>query len=615
MTKISLTRNFSCGPNIMTTKEAYAKLKKPQLLERCADLGIRCPQRLSKSEIIDLLVSEKIVKSTTKKPLKAQPKIKGGKGVAKKVGVPKKRLQKPSVITAIPVIQTYLVMGRQGKNVSKELQSFLDHYDWSGGDKLRQEVEAMIASFTSTVTKKKVAKKKGRSTSTSGALEVIIDVTPPKKKMVVAKAPKYVPGEYESMEILSVQFGKKGEVPPPVKGKKRERISITLEELRKEVDKPAFITSFTKSSKDLMGAKVVFYKRRLDDARKEYYSLQQKVKRLRAGGIAERTIEDMYPGYPTMGAFIIDLEELIKFIEKREAETNEKEIKQGLIEAIDDTEEGIASLIGRDDVKNQLASQLYSFSKGYKTFIGSFNNIAIYGIAGVGKTVLAKVIAFAFSRVGILAKDTVKIVTRTELVGQYIGQTAPRTRSVLVETLEGVLFIDEAYQLTACPDEKTGSKDFGGEAITEIVNFLDKYIGMSIVIVAGYEGVMSKCFMTFNEGLPRRFPYRYILSPYSDSELTDILVTNLKRKVPEDVKIDAPTSNFLFSMIVKLRTEIPEALKNQAGDMLNLSAQLNKSITSSFKIKWKNGDLGHNIPILLAGFDEFLNAKGYSVYG
>jgi hypothetical protein len=230
-------------------------------------------------------------------------------------------------------------------------------------------------------------------------------------------------------------------------------------------------------------------------------------------------------------------------------------------------------------------------------------------------TAIAKVLAFVFSRVGILARGTVKIATRTELVGQYIGQTAPRTRSVLVETLEGILFIDEAYQLTQCPDEKVGSKDFGGEAVTEIVNFLDKYIGMSIVIVAGYEGVMTRCFMTFNEGLPRRFPFRYVLSPYSDAELTDILVNNLKRKVPEDVKIDDETSNFLFSMITKLRTEVPDSLKNQAGDMLNLSAQLNKSITSSFKIRWQNGNLSHNIPIMLVGFDDFLNTKGYNVYG
>lgn len=579
---------------------------KSTLLKICVERGVNCPQRLKKSDIIALLEGD------DKK--KASQRSSGKKPAAKK----KKPspVKKISIISAIPVVQSYLAMGRRGDNVVSILERYLHNYDWTAAEKVKKEVEAMIANPPTP--KKEIPEPRkagGRGKARTDLVDIVPEpliVPPPSRR--VATGPKYVPGKYKPLEILSVQFGKK-EDSPPKEAKKRERISITLTELRKEVDNPTFIKAFTKSSKDLMTAKVIFYTRRLEEAKKEYNALQEKVRKLKLGGVAERTIEDMYPGYPTMGAFIIDLQSLIELVKRRGDSVTEKEIKEGLMEAIDDGDEGIASLIGRDEVKNQIASQLYSFSKGYKTFIGSFNNIAIYGPAGVGKTALAKVIAFAFSRVGILAKDTVKIATRNELVGQYIGQTAPKTRSVLVETLEGVLFVDEAYQLTACPEEKIGSKDFGSEAITEIVNFLDKYVGMSIVIVAGYEGVMSRCFMAFNEGLPRRFPYRYILSPYSDAELTDILVSNLRRKIPEDIKIDDETANFLYSMITKIRVEISDALRNQAGDMLNLSAQLNKAITSSFKIKWKNGDLGHNIPIILSGFDDFLSTKGYSVYG
>lgn len=609
---------------------------KTDLMKECKDLGLDCKQSMTKDRIVSILSEH--YNENQKKPPKTRKaagtkkarasQVKKARPAAKTVRKAKSTFgpikfeAKPSVISVIPTIEYVIALGRQNQNVSADLKKYLEAYDWTVAPLLKTKVEKMIKELDSSgkLTRQKVAKTRGPATlpfpesPRAPPEKKPKQVVETKKAPKLSKAPKYVPGTYKPIEILSVQFGKKDEAPPKTT-KKRERISITLDELRKEVDDPVFIRAFTKSSKDLMKAKVAFYTRRLQDAKNEYAALKKKIKRLKNGGVSERTIEDMYPGYPTMGAFIIDLESLIELVQKKGEDTTEEQIKNGLIEAIDDTEEGISSLIGRDEIKNQIASQLYSFSKGYKTFIGSFNNIAIYGSAGVGKTALAKVIAFVFSRVGILARDVVKIATRTELVGQYIGHTAPRTRSVLIETLEGVLFIDEAYQLTACPEEKVGSKDFGAEAVTELVNFLDKYIGMSIVIVAGYEGVMSRCFMTFNEGLPRRFPYRYILSPYSDQELTDILISNLKRKIPENVKIDQETSNFLFSMITKLKLEVPDALKNQAGDMLNLSAQLNKSITSSFKIKWKNGNLGNNIPIMLAGFDDFLNTKGYSVYG
>ena len=541
------------------TKRKYQTMLKSELLRLCSERKLKCSSQMTKSKLIEVLL--------------AKPKL--------------------SIKGMVPVIKTLTALARKGDDVSMKLRGYLRLFDWTGFETLKSQVEELVEVSKPVVPKKKKVKK--------------IPKTVPKK---IPRAP---PGIYKSMDILSISFGKKGEVPKK-SSKTRERISITLDELRKEVNNPAFIKSFTKSSKDLMKAKALFYTRRLEDAKKEYTSLHAKVRKLQAAGISDTTINDMYPGHSSTQAFVVDLQDLIDLVQRKGASATEETIKEGLIRAIDDPDEGISSLVGRNNVKDQIASQLYSFSKGYKTFLGSFNNIEIKGSAGVGKTALAKVIGFAFSNVGILAKDTVKIVTRAELVGEYIGQTAPRTRSVLIQSLEGVLFIDEAPELTRCPGEKSGTKDFGSEAITELVNFLDKYIGMNIVIVAGYEDLMTRCFMTFNEGLPRRFPYRYILSPYSDSELTDILVNNLRRKIPKDILIDEETSNFLYSMLVKIRTEIPETLKNQAGDMLNLSAQLNKAITGAFKIKWKNKDLAHNIPILLSGFDDFLSGKGYSVY-
>ena len=552
-------------------KPVAAKVVKPKWLEEELELQGKLPQAKITKRLTD---QEKLVE-TMNKILPGKP-----------TGI----LYVSTINNAMQNIDMYIESGDRVKAIeeAEQVKDYLDKYSFSTvfENGMKDSIKSVITAFGSPGVKKKVEK--------------------PKKKTPFKK------GDYKTVDILSVKFSKKGEA-IPVGVAPPKRINITLEELRKEVDNDEFIKEYTQSVKDLMKAKVGLYQKRKEEVEKEYQSINRKVQKLRTMGTEDRVIRDMYPGFDGLKGFIIDLEDLIALVKKRSVDVTEENIREGLIEAIDDPDNGLSSIIGREDIKNQLASQIYSFSKGYKTFVGSFNNIAIYGPAGTGKTRLAVVIAFALSKIGILARDTVKIVTRADLVGQYVGQTAPRTRSALIETLEGILFVDEAYQLTACPDTQN-KEPFGGESITEIVNFLDKYIGLNIVIVAGYEGVMTRCFMAFNEGLPRRFPYRYILSPYSDAELTDILVTNLRKKLPEKNKIDPETSNFIFSMVSKIRVEIPDAFKNQAGDMLNLSASLNKAISSSFQIKWKNDDLANNVPIILAGFDDFLETKGFLLY-
>jgi len=417
----------------------------------------------------------------------------------------------------------------------------------------------------------------------------------PKKKVIVIK------GDYSKMDVSDLNF---------TKSSKKQRISITLEELVKEIENPSFIRDYTNSIKDLMKAKTNIYLEKKKQIEKEYGITATKIEKLKSTGTSEKTIERLYPDFDDLKCFAVELGEIVDLVRTKARDINDEVTKKNLLDAVTDPEEGLASIVGRDTLKNQLAAQIYSFSKGYNAFIGSFNNIAIYGASGSGKSKLAIVIGFVFSKIGVLAKGSVKIVSRTDLVAQYIGQTGPRTRSVLMDTLEGVLFIDEAYQLAESAQARQGSRDFGMEAVTELVNFLDKYIGLNVVIVAGYEHLMKANFMTANEGLPRRFPYCYKLPSYTIGELTDILLHNLRRKVPENIKIDGETSNYIFSVVDKLFHEKPQVFVNQAGDMLNLSASINKAIGSSFKIKWENGELGNNTPIILAGVEDFLDVKG-----
>lgn len=226
-------------------------------------------------------------------------------------------------------------------------------------------------------------------------------------------------------------------------------------------------------------------------------------------------------------------------------------------------------------IRNMLYGKIVAFATGPMLFIDSFINSIIMGGAGLGKTKLASVMSFFYMKLGIFVTDNVKIVSRSDLVGQYIGQTGPKTKLTLNSAIEGVLFIDEAYQLAVCPDE-TGRKpvtnDFGSESITEIVNYLDKHVGLIAVIAAGYKDEMTKCFLRANEGLTRRFPDKIELDRYTSDDLYELFEYNLDERFDED-PLDESQAEYIRKIIATVNeTELyKDMFINQAGDMLNLA--------------------------------------------
>ena len=384
------------------------------------------------------------------------------------------------------------------------------------------------------------------------------------------------------------------------------RLSITMAEFEHELQEGTLADRIYSSAHALMEYKGTFYRRCTRATQQESDRIQAKIKKLKLVGVSDRVIQDMYPMADFYLGFIVQLQEIQELIKKKKEEMTPDTLKTGLLDAMYNPTKGFASIIGREDVKSDVISQIYAFSKTHKVFTNSFANICLTGKAGTGKTALAKVIGYIFSKSGILVTDKVKIVSRADLVGQYIGHTAPRTRAMLFETLEGVLFIDEAYQLAG------EGKDFGLEAITEIVNFIDKYIGMSIVMVAGYEDKMNGMFFPANEGLARRFPYRLKLSDYTNKQLADILVRFIEEK--SDVKIDEKSGNYIYSIVVELQREYPnKAFLNQAGDMLNLGTSIVKTIYSSYNVEWIEGKVKNNKRLILEGVKDYLDVKGIYV--
>lgn len=375
---------------------------------------------------------------------------------------------------------------------------------------------------------------------------------------------------------------------------------ITLEQLKSEIQNPDFIENLRCSREALMTEKIHFYQNMICDIKVTINDEKRKMLKMNISD--SQTKKDLYPLHLFYQSFIIDIEDLIEKI--KNLSHNSASIKADIISAINDPIKGLNSIVGRDEIKNMIASQLYAFSKNYKSFLNSFNGIALFGNAGVGKTKLATTLGYFYSKVGMLATEQVVIVTRTDIVAPYIGQTGPRTRAVCMNSLEKVLFFDEAHQI----GNPTNNKDFGSEAITELVNFWDKYIGMTIPIVGGYKDLMKDHFFKCNEGLDRRFPHQIVLENYSEKELADILISFITSSAPHII-ITEKIQNLLFTIIIHLSAKWPNIFKSQAGDILNLSSAIIRSVESSFVVKWEDD----NLVAISEGVNNFLISKGISV--
>jgi hypothetical protein len=291
-----------------------------------------------------------------------------------------------------------------------------------------------------------------------------------------------------------------------------------------------------------------------------------------------------------------------------------KKVRQNFMDAITNDDIGILSVTGenRKNIRNQLCKTLFILSKGYRPFMDSFINIVFTGPAGVGKTKLAGTVGYIYSKSGILLVGELIIVSPKDLIADYIGQTGSKTAGILMKGLESIIFIDEAYQIMPCDDGKLAkdTRSYGPEAITEIVNFLDKYMGLSIMIVAGYEREIQGCFFEANEGLPRRFPIRYNLPPYSIEALLNIFLNEINKRVGKDL-FGTTTAEYIYTLMYKLNNIEKDIFKNQAGDMINLVSMFLNVYYGSYKVNW--GTLENNKIMINNTFNVFLKNKGYQM--
>lgn len=178
------------------------------------------------------------------------------------------------------------------------------------------------------------------------------------------------------------------------------------------------------------------------------------------------------------------------------------------------------AMIGLKTLKKNILDQILYFLQGLSG-PGEYKHMVIYGSPGTGKTDIAKILGKMYSNMGILAQPSkdkkspgFKKATRSDLVAGYLGQTAIKTKTLIGESVGGVLFIDEIYSL--------GDDSFSKECADTMCEMLSDNKDNLIVIVAGYENEVNERFFKLNPGLESRFSWRFTIDDYSSSELWQI---------------------------------------------------------------------------------------------
>jgi SpoVK/Ycf46/Vps4 family AAA+-type ATPase len=222
-----------------------------------------------------------------------------------------------------------------------------------------------------------------------------------------------------------------------------------------------------------------------------------------------------------------------------------------------------------------------AFANNWHPFTDMYLNFILTGRSGVGKTVLARHMGEILRYSGIVFSDLFLSKTRSSFIGNVVGESGPKTLATLEEAVEGVLFLDEAYQLASCERAEGGKcvafDSYGEEAIAEILTYLQDHKGQTIMIMAGYKDKIDASVLAVNEGVTRRFPFQWNLDDYSKDDLWSIFVKQMQKVGMDETHLHAKAKRAIKAIMNAQSFYdggVTPVLLKMAGDTENLVARL-----------------------------------------
>ncbi len=220
-------------------------------------------------------------------------------------------------------------------------------------------------------------------------------------------------------------------------------------------------------------------------------------------------------------------------------------------EQLEDVMDSLNRLVGLEEVKSKINDytaylkflklrQEQGFEENYNLSL----HTVFTGNPGTGKTTVAQMLGRIYHSMGLLSKGTVMEVGRAELVGKYIGQTAPKVKEVIEKARGGILFIDEAYSLVRSENDE---QDFGREVVEILIKEMSDGPGDLAIVVAGYPQQMQ-IFLDSNPGLRSRFNLYYHFPDYLPQELLQIANQKAAHK---HISFEEKSREYLYEKITE----------------------------------------------------------------
>lgn len=271
--------------------------------------------------------------------------------------------------------------------------------------------------------------------------------------------------------------------------------------------------------------------------------------------------------------------------------------------------EKLDELIGLTEVKKTITSVMNTIQMSQKPENKDFEfsyHMVFAGDPGTGKTTVAKIAAQALFEIGAVPENKVTEVTVDKLIKGYVGQTAANVREILDDALGGVLFIDEAYELTV----KDNEKSFNSEALSVIIRYMEDHRDDLVVIAAGYTKEMQE-FLASNVGLQRRFQW-IEFEDYTNEEMAEIfeLMRTSNDKAYDNPKL-ATAIPTLFGKLTNVYLSKPDPNgRITNGGNGGLVRNVYQNVIQQYNNRIMQGeDSNPNLmkPDILGGFQEEMN--------